>query len=310
MTHARARTETWHGLRRVAAHDVVIVAYLASLAGWLVVRAPEARATLYAMLLLGLTTLAIGVVRWTARSGTLANLAYRLTLVGALVTSYLLLRPALPLIVQTSADAELAAADRALLSLDWSLMPISESRFWTEWFSFFYLLYFAVLGFYAMPLGIVSLDERNALEMVIGVTTVFSVGQATYVLVPAIGPGPSLGVTDDFPGGVVYRWMLNLTSTAGAQLDVFPSLHTAATCFVAAHAIRRRRGSRAALARALVLAFIATQVWLATLFLRWHYAVDVVAGIALGLSADRISERLAGWEIDRRVRDDLGHAWP
>ena len=50
------------------------------------------------------------------------------------------------------------------------------------------------------------------------------------------------------------------------------------------------------------LAFAATQIIVATMFLRWHYLVDIVAGLVLASTAAIVSHRVVAWETRRRGR--------
>jgi membrane-associated phospholipid phosphatase len=51
-----------------------------------------------------------------------------------------------------------------------------------------------------------------------------------------------------------------------------------------------------------VMTFFASQIILATMFLRWHWLIDVVAGFTIATSAAFISRRAIGWEWKRRAR--------
>jgi membrane-associated phospholipid phosphatase len=55
--------------------------------------------------------------------------------------------------------------------------------------------------------------------------------------------------------------------------------------------------------------FLATQIIVATMFLRWHYLIDVVAGLVLAIAATLLAERIADWERLRRERLGVQPAW-
>ena len=77
----------------------------------------------------------------------------------------------------------------------------------------------------------------------------------------------------------------------GAQKDIFPSLHTAGPCFIAMFSFRNRERLPFRYTWPLV-AFSAVNIIIATMFLRWHYLIDVIAGFSiavLAVSASRIS---------------------
>jgi membrane-associated phospholipid phosphatase len=53
------------------------------------------------------------------------------------------------------------------------------------------------------------------------------------------------------------------------------------------------------------MAFAATQIIGATMFLRWHYLIDIIAGITLATTAALVSYRVIQWESARRERAGL-----
>jgi hypothetical protein len=57
------------------------------------------------------------------------------------------------------------------------------------------------------------------------------------------------------------------------------------------------------------MAFVAIQIIVATMFLRWHYLVDIVAGITLAIAASLIGQRVSDWERAKRDRLSLQTAW-
>ena len=59
----------------------------------------------------------------------------------------------------------------------------------------------------------------------------------------------------------------------------------------------------------LPLSIFTTQIIGATMFLRWHYLVDICAGIALAVSAIVISRLALQWDTAREAQGG-GPAWP
>jgi membrane-associated phospholipid phosphatase len=94
----------------------------------------------------------------------------------------------------------------------------------------------------------------------------------------------------------------------GAQKDIFPSLHTAAPTFFAIFSFRHRKLVPFKYSWP-VVAFLATQIIIATMFLRWHYLVDIVAGLALATTAALLGPYVADWERAKRERLGLQPAW-
>ena len=102
--------------------------------------------------------------------------------------------------------------------------------------------------------------------------------------------------------------MRETVDAGGAQKDIFPSLHTAVPTFIAIFSFRHRRLVPFKYSWP-VMAFVATQIIIATLFLRWHYLVDVVAGLTLATTAAFLGPHIADWEAARRERMSVQPAW-
>ncbi|HTD27814.1 MAG TPA: phosphatase PAP2 family protein [Xanthomonadaceae bacterium] len=106
-----------------------------------------------------------------------------------------------------------------------------------------------------------------------GFALIYALGTLCYVIVPAAGP------FFDWPlasaGTHVYVVLQSYARQLVTGVDVFPSLHVAASCYVLAWLIWRWQ--RAWLACALWACGIA----LATVGLRYHYLVDVFAALIL-----------------------------
>jgi membrane-associated phospholipid phosphatase len=58
-----------------------------------------------------------------------------------------------------------------------------------------------------------------------------------------------------------------------------------------------------------VTAFFTSQIILATMFLRWHYLLDVVAGLTLATVAFLVSRALVPAEARARVGQGSGPVW-
>jgi membrane-associated phospholipid phosphatase len=99
------------------------------------------------------------------------------------------------------------------------------------------------------------------------------IGSQGYALMPAIGPGiafPSL--FRHSLSGAMYQNITGLMDAARTPRDAFPSLHVAISSIVLWYAWRRGRT-----AFALVLPLVIAN-WISTLYLRYHYMADVLAG--------------------------------
>jgi membrane-associated phospholipid phosphatase len=98
---------------------------------------------------------------------------------------------------------------------------------------------------------------------------VFPVDSPYYLLEP---PGPPLA------GNFFYDLVHQVSDRGGARGGAFPSAHVSGALVVGLVAWRRQR--RLALALTPVIAGIVV----ATVYGRFHYALDTVAGLALGVT--------------------------
>ena len=58
------------------------------------------------------------------------------------------------------------------------------------------------------------------------------------------------------------------------------------------------------------VALFALQIIGAPLYLRWHWFVDVLAGLALAFTAVPLAAAIAEWEARRRASLGVAAAWP
>jgi membrane-associated phospholipid phosphatase len=247
-------------------------------------------------------------------SATLRSAVYRIVAVAVLVSSYLMLRDLLPAVRSDSLDASLLAADVRLFGVEPAL---AVERFTTpaltEYFAFFYFSYFTLCGVFAFVIVGANTNPTATSEFAVGSAMVLGLGHLGYVLVPAYGPVHHLEhmFREPLAGGRFLRLVQETVAAGGAMKDVFPSLHTAMPVWFALFAWRRARVSkhRAWLAAAMVTSFFAFNIVCSTIVLRWHYAVDVIAGLALASFAAWCAPRLQLIERRLRGRAGLAPAW-
>jgi membrane-associated phospholipid phosphatase len=99
-------------------------------------------------------------------------------------------------------------------------------------------------------------------------------------------------------GGFWWKQVEVTVATAGARLDIFPSLHTAFPAYFTLHTFAHRQTWPF---RWLwpILAFVAFNIITATMFLRWHWCVDVAMGLLLAVAARRFAVAVADREVLR-----------
>jgi membrane-associated phospholipid phosphatase len=130
---------------------------------------------------------------------------------------------------------------------------------------------------------------------------VFCTGHCVYMLVPGYGPYRHLAgqFEHSLSGGLFWRLVREAVDAGGAQKDIFPSLHTALPTYFALFSLKNRR-TRPFNITFWIVAFFASQIICATMFLRWHYLVDICAGIVLAATAVVVPSYVIPWERKRR----------
>jgi membrane-associated phospholipid phosphatase len=106
----------------------------------------------------------------------------------------------------------------------------------------------------------------------------FLISYLGYIVVPAIGPRFFLQGVEPLQGVFLFEPLLHgLNVLEGGARDCFPSGHTALTLLVLYHAFRYARPLL------IVLVPVGCGLLFATVYLRFHYMVDVIAGVLLAL---------------------------
>ena len=239
------------------------------------------------------------------------GVVYRTCIAGTLLASYLMLRDVLLVVRTDSLDAVLANLDARLFGVTPAVwMEAFATRAAVEYFSFFYFSYFVLLIGYTVVVVWLERPSRHTAVFAIGTLLVFGIGQLGYVVVPGYGPYLHLSSSFAAPldGGFFWRLVQGAVQAGGAMKDIFPSLHTAVPTWLTAYAVQRARHDPRWRVAALITGLFAGNIVVSTMFLRWHYGVDVIAGLSLAALAAAVAPRLARWEERRRAR--FGHAQP
>jgi hypothetical protein len=238
------------------------------------------------------------------KHGSFANaFLYRMTVFLAVFLSYFQLRHILPAVSERAVDADIFAFDMRVFHVEPSLAwDRFVSPLTTEWFAFFYFGYFGILTLHVLPIMLASRDRRRLSHFAMGIFIVFCTGHLVYMLVPGYGPYRYLA-TDfkhELSGGVFWNLVKATVQAGGAQKDIFPSLHTAAPTYFALFSFRYRKAAPFKYTWPIV-AFAASQIICATMFLRWHYLIDIFAGLTLATTAVLLGEKLVVWDERRRA---------
>jgi membrane-associated phospholipid phosphatase len=319
---SRAESETAAGnrvrrfVRELAPQDYLVFVYLLGLNMAVLNAAPgAARAAklvdVFGLLVLHVTTVVL-IRSHKLTHGWIVPALYRVVTYGCVQITYFMFAELLPLTNPTALDHRLYGLDLRLFGVE---PAVYFDRFvgpaTTEWFAFFYFSYFFVLALHVLPILFGSKNPRLLSEFALGMLLVFCIGHTLYMIVPGYGPYKAMPqvFAHQLSPGLWWNTTSNLVARSGAQKDIFPSLHTAAPMFILLFSFHNRSELPFRYTWP-VVAFFAANIVIATMFLRWHYVIDVVAGMFLAALAHHLSVRLTERESIRRDSLGLGTIWP
>jgi len=182
------------------------------------------------------------------------------------------------LMVTTDRDQALITLDQRLFGFQASLVLqriISPGL--TAWMAFAYFFHIINIPLVACFLYLWR-DRARFREMMSGLMVVSFFGLLGYLLVPAIGPMYTLRSQYTVPlhqSLWVFNREVDFMDFARIRRDVFPSLHVAISFVVWLYAYRNSKKLF------WILSPLILSLWLSTLYLRYHYLIDIVAGLIL-----------------------------
>ena len=276
------------GLAAVLPHEWVFGSFLLLTAIRLLADGPARN---WAAVFLGTLILVIGMLIWTERDPSAWRWRVRLSFCFiAMGIAFYAMGIAVPLLGRPLVDGMLLRWDRDLLgetpAVAWQgwLFPWLENLSMAGYLFFFYYLM-------AGPFHYCAADLRAFRKCIVGLFTIYGIAFLGYTLFPAAGPHLAMTFQTPLHG----RWLLD--STLGAvnrgsnSVDVFPSVHVAATLYLLLFDWQHwRRRFWWVLGPCIIL-------WFSTLYLRFHYFVDIVAGVAVAL---------IGWWTAQRFESSQG----
>jgi membrane-associated phospholipid phosphatase len=175
-------------------------------------------------------------------------------------------------------------SDLLLMELDSRLFGLHPSlyleRFIRPWLSeFFYFAYMTYFFYPVISLGTLSYQgrRREFRDLTLAMVLTLYLGFIGYVMVPAVGPQYTLAnqYRCDIQGYELGALQQKIDLLFRIPRDCFPSLHFSLSAVILLMTFRQNR--RLAL---IYLPFVLS-LWISTIYLRYHYAVDLLAGIPL-----------------------------
>lgn len=180
---------------------------------------------------------------------------------------------------RASCDPQLIAIDRAIFGVH---PTVWLERFANPWLTD--LLQLAYISYYFIPLALgmvlIARGRFGAFEEVLfGILFCFYLSYLGYLLFPAIGPRFTLSQLQS--GSLqLSPFTAKIQETLDAleknKTDAFPSGHSAVSLICLYYAWKEREQTLF-----VVLIPVVAGLIVATVYLRYHYVIDIVAGIAL-----------------------------
>lgn len=188
--------------------------------------------------------------------------------------SFYTLATAVPLLGVLSADALLAQLDHSLLGFTPAI--VFSTLHW-PWFTDFmvaaYLFFFYILIF--GPAWYCIHDLARFRACITGMFTTYALGFMGYTLLPAGGPHLSMTELPPLEGGWLTQKMLPMVNQGSNGVDVFPSIHCAVSLYLLVFDYRHYRR------RFWWVLLPCMALWVSTVYLRYHYVVDLLGGVAI-----------------------------
>jgi membrane-associated phospholipid phosphatase len=218
-----------------------------------------------------------------------SDLGWRLRLLFypvAMNLLYFLLGTAIPAIHPEREDTALQAVDQALIGTNLSIrMQPWVHPVLTDFFSFCYMLYFAylILGQFSYLFG----DLTVVKKYYAGLFSLYAVGYFGYSLFPALGPHLAMDEQFSVPlgGGWLAETNENIVLNGSNRVDVFPSLHCGNALYILLSDYQHKRW------RFWAYLVPCIGLWLSTVYLRYHYFIDVICGLLLGWLVWKLANR-------------------
>lgn len=265
----------------------MILALLFTIAATFTIRLPAVPETRPSWLLhLGLfLTFAVAVAAmasrpradWVAWCRAIATIAVLLFLYSSLAAPVFAIIP-------WRADALFATADRALFGGHspalWASAHIGRSglEFWSLIYGFFVpFLYVSIF------LGCVGRRAPEREEFLTGFSVTYAIAYLGYLFLPSTGPIEFFPSVAPPPGGPLHRMILSSVSATGGNHGAFPSLHVGASAYLCLFDWSHN------LLRGMTYAPVVVLIGFSTLFLQYHYVVDLLAGLAIAIFANRLA---------------------
>lgn len=165
----------------------------------------------------------------------------------------------------------------------------------TELFSIAYAVFIPYL-YFSIFLCLLGRPEDEQRIFITAFTLTYSISFLGYLFVPAKGPVVFMAheFTEQLSGGYFLNLIIDTINSAGGPHGAFPSLHIGASWFICLFDIRRGQ------LRGLLYLPLILCIFFATMILRYHYFIDLVAGFIIASFAVLASEKIHGMSLGKK----------
>jgi membrane-associated phospholipid phosphatase len=284
--------------RPLEALNLLTLALLSALALWLDGRVSDAAGILtrYGLMAAGVL-IVMAVVRREDRLPPLLRVLVNFYPVAFVPILYESLGPLIAAVRPVARDDLLIAADRWIFGGDptvWLQRFLRPAL--TDLFFVAYLTYY----FIAIALGAVfwRRSPPTARRFIFTLTLAYVVSYAGYFALPALGPRVALASRHSVPletTSLSRTISSTLDELENTKFDVFPSGHTMIAVVVMIVAFQRARDAF------WWLLPVAVCLVISTVYCRYHYVVDVIAGTVLAVITVPLGDRIYDWAVQSRA---------
>jgi membrane-associated phospholipid phosphatase len=176
-----------------------------------------------------------------------------------------------------TADAALSRIDTGLFGVDPSLwIQRYQSPGWIEFFSFFYGAFIPYI-YLSLTLNCLGRPPGEREPFLTGWVFTYSLSYLGYLFLPAHGPivYHAADYHVSLAGNYFYKIVLDGVHSSGGDQGAFPSLHGGGSLYLCLYDLRVNR------LRGLTFLPLVILIYVATIFLRYHYVIDLIAGTAI-----------------------------
>jgi membrane-associated phospholipid phosphatase len=269
-------------LLHVGLVEWLVLLYLLAFTGMLVFTPADRGTTpilVLVLVVLAVLVAAIAVYRKHFEGRPVFKFFFRALIVAGVMVPFFQLREMIPMVNPDDMDAQLRALDLWLFGGDAAIwFEQFATPFSSAWFAASYFGYYVVGG--SLVVGMMLFCRRDMVFMEFGLVVLGTVcvGTTLYCLVPALGPYVYLA--DQFLGPLPDETVVPFvhgTIQHGPLRDVFPSMHAGVPVAIFLFSARHFRPV------AVICGLWVPHIVISTMFLRYHYLIDVVAGVLLAI---------------------------